>query len=131
MTDTPRPSPTHARRPRRGLIVGGGLLLLLAAGIAACEVAGWPFLVTPVERFLSRTLQRDFRLQDAAAAGSDASTLPRASIRFLGGLQLRAPHVFIAAPAWSTEPFFLDARDASLKMGYLDIWRARCPGSPS
>ncbi len=46
------------------------------------------------------------------------------SIRFLGGLRLRSPHLEIAAPVWSKQPFLLRGREIELDVRYIDLWRA-------
>lgn len=154
VTDTSPSTSSQRVRPRSHRVLATVAVLLLATviGVVLCERAGWPFLVKPVEGFLSKTLRREFRLQDdpsaiaaaslpadaASAASAVANTasgatrtadaapgeVPRAAIHFFGGLRVQAPRVFIASPSWSQDPFFLDARDASLRMGYGAIWRA-------
>jgi Na+/H+-translocating membrane pyrophosphatase len=47
---------SSARRISKGWAVTAAVLGALVLGVVACEVAGWPFLAKPVERFLSRTL---------------------------------------------------------------------------
>lgn len=123
MTDgIARPTSSPARgvfgRLGRGgaLIIGLMIALLVAVGI--CEALGWPFLAAPAQRWLSSTLQRrvSFSADDAAS--------PRVQIRLLGRIEVRAPYLEIAAPAWSAAPHMLLARDAVLKLRYIDLWRA-------
>ena len=45
-------------------------------------------------------------------------------VNFLGGFNLRTSKLTIAAPTWSTKPYFLDGNDILLKLRYIDIWRA-------
>lgn len=97
----------------------------IAAGIAAavvvvfgiCEALGWPFLASPMQRWLGNTLQR--RVSLSAATGS-----ARVKIHLLGGISMEAASIEIGAPQWSQAPHMLLARDARLKIGYLDLWHA-------
>ena len=71
-----------ARRRRRWRVAGivlAGLVLV----VAACEVAGWPFLVGPAERMLSRVLDREVLLSSEVAGD--------AQVRFFGGVKATAP----------------------------------------
>jgi uncharacterized protein involved in outer membrane biogenesis len=111
---------SSARRISKGWAVTAAVLGALVLGVVACEVAGWPFLAKPVERFLSRTLDREVKLTDAASG---------ATVRFFGGLKVKVPHLEVAAPAWSKRPFFLDARNAQMHLAYGDLWRAK-EGAP-
>ena len=45
-------------------------------------------------------------------------------VGLLGGVRVTAQRIEIGAPAWSKEPHTLLARDARLRLGYLDLWRA-------
>ena len=97
--------------------------LLLAALLAWGEAAGWPFLAAPIERQLSRAAQRTVRLTDPAGTSAAISSAPF-SIRFLGGLKLHAPAVWVAAPEWSQTPYTLRATALELDLRYIDLWRA-------
>lgn len=108
------------RRISKGWAVATAVLGALVITVVACEVAGWPFLAKPVERALSRTLEREVQLSD------DAS---RATVRFFGSLKVEVPHLQIGAPAWSQRPFFLQARNAQMHLSYADLWRAK-QGAP-
>ena len=90
-----------------------GVVLALVAGVALGEWMGWPFLAWPLQSFLSDKLVR--RVQTAG---------PSFSVRFLGGMRLRASELEIAAPAWSQSPHLLAAKDVLLEMRYVDLWRA-------
>ena len=96
------------------------LIVLLAALVVAvglCEAIGWPFLVGPVQRQLAKTLDRRIVFgADPAASG--------VRIGLLGSVRVQAASIEIGAPAWSSAPHMLLAREASLKLGYLDLWRA-------
>lgn len=110
------------RRARTGWAVAAGLAGLLVVGVIACEVAGWPFLASPVQHMLSETLQREVQLNRDGA--TDAAT-----VRFFGGLKVKVPELQIAAPAWSKQPYFLHATRAEMHLSYADLWRAR-KGAP-
>ncbi len=107
----------HARRSKAWAVAAGVLAVVIGAA-AACEVAGWPFLAAPVERALSKTLQRDVQLNQAGASD-------RATVRFLGRLKIAVPQLEIAAPPWSKQPYFLHATQAEMHLSYGDLWRAR------
>lgn len=108
------------RRIGTGWAVAAAVSGALVLGVLACEVAGWPFLAQPVERALSRTLEREVQLSGDGA---------RATVRFFGGLKVEVPHLQIGAPAWSQRPFFLQARNAQMHLSYGDLWRAK-QGAP-
>ena len=110
------------RRARKGWVIAAGLVGLLVLGVIACEVAGWPFLASPVQRELSKTLQRDVQLNQAGSSES-------ATVRFIGGLKVKVPELQIAAPEWSRQPYFLHATNAEMHLSYGDLWRAR-QGAP-
>ena len=99
-------------------VVAAGALVLVAT-VAVCEWRGWPFLERPLERWLSTTLER----RVAFADGDDGPRDVR--IRLLGGLTLASGHVEIGAPSWSRAPHLLSASDATLRLRYVDLWRAR------
>jgi uncharacterized protein involved in outer membrane biogenesis len=106
-----------ARRPRWPWLAGGAVLALVL-GVLACEAAGWPFLVQPVERWLSGKLDRRVTLAPADAAGRTPLR-----IRLLAGVRVASPQIEIAAPAWSRAPHLLLAHDAHLHLRYRDLWR--------
>ena len=112
---------SHADAPparrRRGWRVAGIVLAGLVLVVAACEVAGGPFLVGPAERMLSRVLDREVLLSSEDAGG--------AHVRFLGGVKATAPVLQIAAPQWSEQPFFLRAENARMHLSYGALLRAR------
>ena len=93
-------------------------LAALALGFVAAEAAGWPFLAGPIERGLSKALDR----RVSFSATPDAA--PQVRIRLLGGLRVNASQIEIGAPAWSSAPSMLVARNAQLHLGYFDLWRA-------
>ena len=101
----------------RGVWIVGGLVLALVVGFGLCEAAGWPFLVGPLQRGLTKALDRPFTI----ASGTDGE---RARIGLLGSVRVRAPSIEIGAPSWSQAPHMLLARNATLKLGYIDLWRA-------
>ena len=108
----------HTGRIGTRWAMGLGALALMVAALAACEVAGWPFLATPVQQALSKMLKRDVQFNEGQASGG-------ATVRFLGGLKVRLPHLQIAAPAWSERPYFLRATNAEMHVSYVSLWRAR------
>ena len=100
---------------RRWLMVVAGTVGLLAAVVALGEWSAWPFLAGPLERMLSSSLDRGVRL--SAPADAALATPARAfGIRFLGGVQLQTSQLDIAAPAWSSAPHLLLARDVDLRL---------------
>ncbi|MDQ2736939.1 MAG: hypothetical protein M3Y55_18555, partial [Pseudomonadota bacterium] len=97
------------------------VLLVLAALVVAigiCEAIGWPFLVGPVQRQLSKTLDR------RVVFGDNPDTSSGVRIGLIGSVRVRADSIEIGAPAWSHAPHMLLVKSATLKLGYLDLWRA-------
>jgi len=97
-------------------------VLVLIAGVVACEAAGWPFLAKPVERSLTKLLQREVRL-------GDGGTSAHATVRFFGALKVQVPTLQIGAPEWSRQPYFLRAEGANMRLAYGALWRAK-DGAP-
>ena len=110
------------RIKRRWPVIIAVVVLMLFAAVGICELAGWPFLAAPLANLLSDKLDRrvSFSAPDNAAAGSEGF-----SVRFLGGISAHTPFLEIAAPAWSQTPHLLRARDVSLDLRYIDLWRTR------
>lgn len=99
------------------------LPLLMLGALALGESLGWPFLAGPVERALSKVLDRDVSL--SAPAGADKGPAATAfRVRFFGSVRVRAPWLEIAAPPWSAAPYTLRAGDVNLGLRYADLWRA-------
>lgn len=96
-----------------------GVLLAIVVGIGVGEATGWPWLVAPVQSRLSKALER--RVDFSAETGSVAGQV---RIGLIGSVRVQAPRIEIAAPAWSKTPHTMLARDASLELGYADLWRA-------
>jgi uncharacterized protein involved in outer membrane biogenesis len=90
----------------------------LVVAILVCEAIGWPFLVGPIQHRLEAMLDRRVVL------GGDAQRASGVRIGLLGSVRVRAASIEIGAPAWSPTPHTLLARDANLKLGYGDLWRA-------
>ena len=113
--------------PRRWPYAVAAALLAMFAAVALGEVLGWPFLGAPVQRFLSERLERRVVLSDGGGADTDPNVVHDDAfrVRFIGGLRLRATQLEIAAPAWSSAPHLLMARDVELDLAYTDLWRAR------
>ena len=103
------------------LLIALGLLLAVVAGLALGEAMGWPFLAKPLQRMLSDKLDR--RVSFAPDGVANASP-PSFGIRFIGGVRLQAAQLDIGAPTWSAAPHLLLARDVTLDMRYIDLWRA-------
>src|SRR5947209_17384868 len=95
-----------------------GVLVALVAIVAICEAMGWPFLVGPIQERLAKALDR------RVAFGGDAGTSSGVRIGLIGSVRVRAGSIEIGAPAWSSAPHMLLARDARLKLGYGDLWHA-------
>jgi uncharacterized protein involved in outer membrane biogenesis len=115
-------APPVRRRRVRVAWIAAGLVLALVGGVVACEVAGWPFLAKPVERALTKLLQRDVRLSDEGSAD-------HATVRFFGALKVQVPTLQIGAPDWSKQPYFLRAENANARLSYGALWRAK-EGAP-
>lgn len=96
-----------------------GILSAIMISVGVGEATGWPWLVAPVQSWLSKTLDRgvDFNPDPGPVAG-------RSRIGLIGSVRVQAPRVTIAAPSWSQAPHTLLARDAALTLGYVDLWRA-------
>ena len=97
------------------------LLFALAAivvAIAVCEAIGWPFLVTPVQQALAKALDRRVVFSEGDGGSGNVR------IGLIGSVRVKAGYLEIGSPAWSKAPHMLAVRDASLKLGYLDLWRA-------
>jgi hypothetical protein len=111
-----------ARRWRSGIgILSVGALALLVA-VAVGEALGWPFLAQPLNRWLSKQLERPVKLAPADAA--DASARTGFSIRFVGGMRLQSSQIELAPPGWSTAGPTLRTRYVLLELRYVDLWRA-------
>jgi AsmA family protein len=108
----------HYASPVRWRWIAVGIGIALLAALILCEAVGWPFLAGPLERRLSTVLDRRVALRE------DPAAVPQARVHLVGRVVLQAPYVEIAAPPWSSAPRMVQARDARLTLGYLDIWRA-------
>jgi len=95
-----------------------GVVAALVVAVLVCEALGWPFLVTPMQHWLASALDRRVELNDEAGGKSGVR------LRLLRGVRVDAQRIEIGAPAWSKAPYMLLARDARLRLGYLDLWRA-------
>jgi uncharacterized protein involved in outer membrane biogenesis len=119
--------PHHPTRFRRRWRLAAASLMLAGATIIGAfawgEAAGWPWLAAPLERALSRTLDRRVDLGIGIQAQGSASAALRVSL--LGGLRLQTPRLEIAAPPWSQAPWSLRADGVVLELRYIDLWRAR------
>ena len=99
-------------------LLATGTVAALVVAIAVGEALGWPFLAGPVQRELTKTLDRK------VAFGDDPATPSGVRIGLVGSLRVQADAIEIGAPAWSPAPHMLLARNVRLKLGYLDLWRA-------
>lgn len=95
-----------------------GVVAALAVAIGVCEAMGWPFLVSPVQRWLASALDRRVEFNDEAGGTSGVR------VGLLRGVQVTAQRIEVGAPSWSKAPHTLLAKDARLRLGYLDLWRA-------
>ncbi|WP_157548929.1 AsmA family protein [Piscinibacter sakaiensis] len=128
---------------RAGRLLAGVLGVAVLA-VAACELAGWPFLAGPMERGLARVLDRPVRLDGplaepvgpaaarpasavaASASAADAVAARRAGgvrVRLLGRVELRAHRIEIGPPAWSLGAPTLVAEEGRLQLRWRDLWR--------
>lgn len=98
------------------------LLASLLAAVVVGEALGWPFLAGPAQRLLSDKMGRPVSLSSSKPAPPSADKA--FSVRFIGGLRLRAPVVEVSAPAWSKAPHTLLAHDLQIDLRYVDLWRA-------
>ena len=105
---------TGVRWPLITIAVLAGIVL----AIGVCEAIGWPFLVAPIQRQLSKALDRP------VVFGNDPSTSSGVRIGLIGRLRVTAASLEIGAPSWSKAPHMLLAHDVRLQLGYLDLWRA-------
>src|SRR5664279_2147687 len=94
------------------------VVTMIVVAIGVSEALGWPFLVSPVEQWLARTLDRRVVFSGGTAGESGVR------IRLLGSVRVSASTIEIGAPGWSQAPHMLLARDANLQLGYIDLWRA-------
>ncbi|HSC63732.1 MAG TPA: AsmA family protein [Caldimonas sp.] len=94
------------------------LVATVVVAVLACEAIGWPFLVGPLQHRLESLLDRRVVL------GGDAQRASGVRIGLLGSVRVRAASIEIGPPPWGPTPHTLLARDANLKLGYVDLWRA-------
>ena len=102
------------RWPLATLAVVAALVIV----VAACELAGWPFLVSPMQGWLAKALDR------RVVFGGDAASGGRTRIGLIGSVRITAPSIEIGAPSWSQAPHMLLVKDARLELGYFALWRA-------
>jgi len=102
------------RWPAASLAVAVALVI----GVLVCEAIGWPFLVSPVQKWLAAALDRRVEFNDQAGGKSGVR------LGLLGGIKVTAERIEVGAPSWSKEPHMLLARDAKLHLGYFALWRA-------
>jgi len=90
----------------------------LVVVVLVCEAIGWPFLVGPVQHRLSKVLDRSVAFGDPAGKSSGVR------IGLLGSVRIHADAIEIGPPPWSQTRHTMLARDAILRLGYVDLWRA-------
>lgn len=92
------------------------LILLLVAVIAACEMAGWPFLRKPFERLASDQLKREVQLDEPF------------QLRLIGGVRLHTGGLRISAPPDFGLPHFLKTGPGYVRLRYADLIRFKRDG---
>ncbi len=107
---------------RRWKVAFGVSLLILIAGVTLGEWLGWPFLATPLQRLLTDKLDR--RVLISANTDTNTAHSTAFQVRFVGGISLYVPQLEIGAPAWSSAPHLILAREFALKLRYADLWHA-------
>jgi uncharacterized protein involved in outer membrane biogenesis len=110
--------PAPSRRRSRWPWVFGAVLLALVSVVGLCQVAGWPFLVGPMQRWLSNSLERRIGF------GADANDRTGVRIGLVGSVRVEAATLEIGAPSWSNAPHMVLARNARIELGYVDLWHA-------
>jgi AsmA family protein len=99
------------RRPAFRWWLAGTFALAIAL-LAACEVAGWPFLREPLQGALSKQLQRPLQI-DAPFA-----------LHLFGSLRLHSAQLVVGPPAEApSQADLVRARDIALRMPYATLWR--------
>ena len=93
-------------------------VVAVVAVVLVCEAIGWPFLAGPVQHRLSKLLDR------SVAFGDDPGKSSGVRIGLLGSVRIHADSIEIGPPPWSPARHTMAAHDATLKLGYLDLWRA-------
>ena len=101
---------SFAAPPRRRLLrVSVAVVAALVLGFGVCEVLGWPFLATPMQRWLSSTLERRVSFASHSAihpSGGSASDpsgefqgKTQVKIHLLGRIEIAAAQIEIGAPS--------------------------------
>ncbi len=93
-------------------------VVALVAVVLVCEAIGWPFLAGPVQLRLSKVLDR------SVVFGDDPGKSSGVRIGLLGSVRIHADSIEIGPPPWSPARHTMLAHDATLKLGYVDLWRA-------
>ena len=102
----------------RWRLIALGLLAFAVLGFGIGESMGWPFLGGPMQRWIGQTIER------RVSFSADPAARPVVLIHLLGGVEIKASHIEIGAPAWSAAPHMLLARDAQVTFGYGDLIKA-------
>ncbi|MDN3922618.1 AsmA family protein [Roseateles violae] len=91
------------------------VLLLLLAGFAFGELAGWPWLAGPLERALGERLGRTVELVETPGG-------ERMRVSLLGEVDVHAARLRIGGPDWRNQANTLDAGNVTLRLRYRDLW---------
>jgi AsmA family protein len=89
------------------------VILLVVMGIVVGEAAGWPFLARPIEKQMTKALNRKVSL-----------STDDFKIRFFGKLRIEVGELIIAPPTWSKTEFMVNAKTLKLTLNYSDLWAA-------
>lgn len=95
----------------------GAIVLALVLVVAFCEAIGWPFLRSPLQRFMQNKLERTVNI--------DAPF----KLKLIGGLKLNAGGFRISAPPEFKVPYLASAKGLELQLRYSDLWGIET-GSP-
>jgi len=110
-------APKQRRDRHRWPMIAGGIVGAIVLAVLVCEAAGWPFLVGPMQRWLTQALDRQVTFTGQGEGRG-------VRIGLLGSVRIDAASIQIAAPTWSKAPHMLLAKDAELRLGYRDLWHA-------
>ena len=95
----------------------GGCMLALLLAVAACEIAGWPFLRLPLQQLMQDKLHRTVQIDKPF------------HLQLVGGLRLQMGGLKLSAPEGFDAPYLLDAQGVDVSLRYRDLWALQ-PGDP-
>ena len=106
-------TPPAVRRRRRWPFIVLGALLGVVVAVLACEVAGWPFLRGPLQRFA------------AQRAGVPLVADGAFKLHLLWNPGLQSGHLNVGIAPGFDAPYLLDAQDVQLNWTWRDVraWR--------